>query len=122
MSFCCMLHLEDGEGNYSIQKDELRIELAQLIAGSIENAQIENLVALVQEKLLPDTDGRINREEVLKRFGITSEKELYPAPAKWDEFTNIIERRQHAILKDTVAGLSHPANQFFARRIFRDCL
>ncbi|MFT3948210.1 MAG: hypothetical protein QM763_14665 [Agriterribacter sp.] len=108
-SFCSMLHLEDGEGNYNIQKDELRIELAQLIAGSIENAQIENLVALVQEKVLPDTDGRINREDVLKRFGITSEKELYPAPAKWDELTNIIERRQHTILKDTVVGLSHPA-------------
>ncbi len=108
MSFCRMLHLEDGEGNYNIQKDELRIELAQLIAGSIENAQIENLVALVQEKVLPDTDGRINREDVLKRFGITSEKELYPAPAKWDHLTNIIERRQHAILKDSIASLSHP--------------
>ncbi len=108
VSFCRTLHLEDGEGNYNIQKDELRIELAQLIAGSIENAQIENLVALVQEKVLPDTDGRINREDVLKRFGITSEKELYPAPAKWDELTNIIERRQHSILKDRIASLSHP--------------
>ncbi len=108
VSFCRMLHLEDGEGNYNIQKDELRIELAQLIAGSIENAQIENLVALIQEKVMPGTDGRINREDVLKRFGITSEKELYPAPAKWDELTNIIERRQHAILKDSIASLSHP--------------
>ncbi len=108
VSFCRMLHLEDGEGNYNIQKDELRIELAQLIAGSIENAQIENLVALVQEKVLPNTDGKINREDVLKRFGITSEKELYPAPAKWDELTNIIERRQHAILIDSIASLSHP--------------
>ena len=108
VSFCRMLHLEDGEGNYNIQKDELRIELAQLIAGSIENAQIENLVALVQEKVLPDTDGRINREDVLKRFGITSEKELYPAPSKWNELINIIERRQHAVLKDRIASLSHP--------------
>ncbi|SFB81178.1 hypothetical protein SAMN04487891_102474 [Flagellimonas taeanensis] len=109
VSFCRIINLEDGEGNYNIQKDELRIELAQLIAGSVENAQIDNLVALVQEKVLPDADGRINREDVLKRFGITSEKELYPAPAKWDEFVNIIERRQHAILKDRIASLSHPA-------------
>ncbi len=108
VSFCRMLHLEDGEGNYNIQKDELRIELAQLIAGSIENAQIENLVSLVQEKVLPDTDGSINQEDVLKRFGITSEKELYPAPAKWDELTNIIKRKQHAILKDSISSLSHP--------------
>lgn len=108
VSFCRKLYLEDGEGNYNIQKDELRIELAQLIAGSVENAQIENLVALVQEKVLPDTDGNINREDVLKRFGITSEKELYPAPAKWDEITNIIERRQHAILQNSIAGSSYP--------------
>jgi hypothetical protein len=109
VSFCRMLHLEDGEGDYNVQKGELRTELAQLIAGSIENGQIENLVALVQEKVLPDSDGSINREDVLKRFGITSEKELYPAPAKWDELANIIERRQHAILKDSIARLSHPA-------------
>lgn len=108
VSFCCKLHLEDGEGNYNIQKDELRIELAQLIAGSIENAQIENLVALVQEKVLPHSDGRINREDILKRFGITSEKELYPAPSKWDEITNIIERRQHSILQNSIASSSYP--------------
>ena len=107
VSFCSIVHLEDGEGNYNIQKDELRIELAQLIAVSIENAQIENLVALVQEKVLPDADGSINREDVLKRFGITSEKQLYPAPAKWDEFVNIIERRQHAILRDSMTDSSH---------------
>lgn len=106
--FCSKLYLEDSEGNYTIQKDELRIELTQLIAGSIENAQIENLVALVQEKVLPDSNGRINREDVLKRFGITSENELYPAPAKWDEITNIIERKQHSILYNKIANSSYP--------------
>lgn len=108
VSFCSMIQLEDGEGNYNIQKEELRTELAQLIAGSIENAQIENLVALVQEKVLPDSEHSINREEVLKRFGITSEKELYPAPPIWEEPENIVERKQHNILKDTIIGSSHP--------------
>lgn len=108
VSFCGMLHLEDGEGDYKFQKDSLRIELAQLIAGSIENAQIENLVALVQEKVLPDADSGINREDVLMRFGITSEKELYPAPAKWDMIDNIIERKQHSILLKSIAESSHP--------------
>lgn len=108
VSFCSMIHLEDGEGNYNIQKDELRIELSQLIAGSIENAQIANLIELIQGKVLPDSDGSINREDVLKRFGITSEKELYPAPVKWEEPENVIERKQHAILKDNIAGSSHP--------------
>ena len=89
--FCRKIYLEDGEGNYNIQKDELRIELAQLIAGSIENAQIENLVALVQEKILPDADGIINREDVLKRFDITSEKELYPV--RWLDFAGQLNKR-----------------------------
>jgi len=106
--FCSIVHLEDSEGNYAVQKDDLRSELGQLIAGSIENAQIENLVALVQGKILPDADGRIKREDVLNRIGITSEKELYPAQAKWEELENLIERRQYPVLKDKIAGLRSP--------------
>ncbi len=108
ISFCGILHLEDGAGNYNIQKDELRTELAQLIAGSIENAQIENLIALVQEKVLPNSDGSINREDVLKRFGVTSERELYPAPAKWEDLENVIERKQYAYLKNSIASSLQP--------------
>ena len=107
-AFCSLLNLEDSAGNYKVQKDELRLEIAQLVAGSIENAQIENLVALVQEKVMPDSDGLINKEQVLLRFGITSEKELYPAPAVWDNPINIIERKQHKILNDNISHSSNP--------------
>ena len=108
MSFCRIINLEDGEGNYNIQKDELRIELAQLIAGSVDHSQLDTLESLVKEKVLPDSDGKITREEVLKRFYITSERQLYPAPAKWDELSNIIERGQYAKLKEKITALSHP--------------
>lgn len=108
VEFCNMISLEDGEGNYNVQKDELRIELNQLIAGSIDNAQIENLIALVQEKVLPDFDGRINREEVLKRFGITSERDLYPAPVIWDKVENVVERNQYSILKESISSSLYP--------------
>ncbi|MBS1595814.1 MAG: ATP-binding protein [Bacteroidetes bacterium] len=100
--FCSLIHLQDGEGNYAVQKEELRVELAQLIAGSLENAQVENLVALVQERVLPDSDGMINREDVLNRFGITSERDLYPAPAVWEKAPNLIVREQHESLNKSI--------------------
>lgn len=107
--FCKSIILEDGEGDYIIQKDELKIELSQLVAGSIDNAQINNLVALVQEKVLPDSNNEIKREDILKRFGITSERELYPAPAIWESLESTIKRQQHDILIDRILNSIHPA-------------
>lgn len=106
--FCSILHLEDNEGDYKMQKSQLRIELDQLIAGSIENTQIENLVALVQQKVLPGTDRCIKREDVLMRFEVTSERDLYPAPTKWDALEGIIERRQYSILQNNIANSPYP--------------
>lgn len=108
VSFCSMIHLEDGEGDYNIQKDELAFEFAQLTAGIVDNAQIENLVSLVQSKVLPDSDHCINREEVLKRFHITSERQLYPAPAILEKSEHLIGRKQHTTLKDNIANSLHP--------------
>ncbi len=108
VQFCNLLRLEDVEGDYDDQRHELSIELAQLMAGHIDNIQINNLVALVQDKVLPSSDGQINRDDVLKRFGITSERQLYPAPAVWDDLENIIEREQHNILKESISNSFFP--------------
>lgn len=107
-AFCSVVRLEDSEGDYNVQKRELRFELAQLMAGSIDNAQINNLVSLVQEKVLPDSDKCIKREDVLKRFGITSERDLYPAPAVLEELEKVIERKQHDILKESICNSPYP--------------
>lgn len=107
-SFCNILNLDDGEGDYNIQRDDLRKEMAQLIAGSIDNTEINNLISLVQEKVLPDSNGTINKEEVLKRFGITSERDLYPAPSKWEKIGNIIERSNYIDLKQKVIDANNP--------------
>src|SRR5690606_9705535 len=77
INFCSLLKLEDSEGDYNIQKEELKIEIARFQPGSIDPAQVANIVSLVQEKVLPDSDGRIIKEDVLKRFGVTSEKQLF---------------------------------------------
>jgi hypothetical protein len=105
--FCRLLTFKDGEGDYTVQKDDLRLEIAQLIAGAVDNAQIESIVALVQERVLPDSDGTISREDILKRFGIYNEKDLFPAPAIWEKAENIIEREQHGELITNVSNSLH---------------
>lgn len=103
ISFCSNLKFEDSEGDYNVQKDELRLELSQLIVGSIDNPQINNLISLIQEKTLPDSNGEILREDILKRFGITSERILYPAPAIWGQLEHFIERKQY---EDLIVGIN----------------
>lgn len=106
--FCYSIKIEDGEGDYNVQKDELRTELSQLITGSIDSPQINNLISLVQEKVLPDSNGEIKQEDVLKRFGITSKRDLYPAPAIWEQLGNIIKRGQHETLINDINDSQFP--------------
>lgn len=106
--FCGFLNIKDCEGDYNEQKDELRIELTQLFAGAVDNAQIDSIVALVQEKVLPDSNHEIYREDILKRFRIFSEKDLFPAPAILETSENIIEREQHEKLKKNILNSSYP--------------
>ncbi|MEL1240381.1 P-loop domain-containing protein [Flavobacterium flavipallidum] len=106
--FCKLLNFDDGEGDYNTQKDELRLEIAQLIAGAVDNAQIESIVALVQERVLPDSNGIISRQDILKRFGISSERDLFPAPVIWEQANNIINREQHEELIKNILSASYP--------------
>ncbi|GAA3922680.1 ATP-binding protein [Chitinophaga oryziterrae] len=106
--FCSRLRLEDGHGNYNVQRDELRIEMNQLIVGSIENAQMNNLTTLMQDKVMPDSDGIIKREDVLLRFGVTSERDLYPAPAVFSLIENIIVREAYSALIPQIQMASEP--------------
>ena len=107
--FCSTLQLSDGEGNYNGQRDDLRTEIAQLLADTVDTTQIDLLVALVQKKVLPDcVDGKITKEEVFNCFGITFERDLYPAPGMWENIEDFIEREQHQTLSTAILGASSP--------------
>lgn len=93
--FCALLEFVDGEGDYIAQRHQLHSEISQLLAGTADIPQIDSLSALVQEKALPNSDGRILREDVLKRFGVTSEGDLFPAPPEFENVDNLIQRSQH---------------------------
>ena len=108
IAFCSLLNLEDSEGNYNIQKEELRVEMAMFQPGYIDPAQVANIVSLVQEKVLPDSNGEIIKEEVLKRFGVTSEKQLFPAPPMFEELDKITIRDQYHFLLESITNSEQP--------------
>jgi hypothetical protein len=67
--FCSLLELNDGEGDYIEQRFDLHVELSELMAGVVDNSQVDTLISLVAESALPDNAGLIVREDVLKRLG-----------------------------------------------------
>lgn len=106
--FCGLLKLEDSEGNYNIQKQDLRIEMARLQPGSIDSAQVDSIVALVQEKVLPHSNGKIIKEEIWIPFGVTSEKQLFPAPPLFEESINITIRSKYNSLIEIITKADYP--------------
>ena len=106
--FCSLLIIEDSEGDYKVQNIELRVELSQLIAGSVTSNQVETLTSMVQDKVLPHSDHVINREEVLKRFGITNDRQLFPAPPLWEKLDKVIEREQYVSIIRSISESEIP--------------
>ena len=106
--FCSLLNLEDSEGDYNVQKEDLRIEMARLQPGSIDPAQVASIVSLVQEKVLPDSDGEIIKEDILRPFGVASEKQLFPAPPLFEETDNLTIREQYQSILNTITTADQP--------------
>lgn len=106
--FCTSLEFIDGEGDYIAQRYQLHAEISQLLAGTTDTPQIDSITALVQEKALPNSDGHIVREDILKRFGVTSERDLFPAPPEFEKIKDVIRRSQHQVLMDLVQKTSTP--------------
>lgn len=49
--FCSLLELNDGEGNYIEQRFDLHVELSELMAGVVDNSQIDTLISLALQRL-----------------------------------------------------------------------
>ena len=108
VQFCSLLSFEDGEGNYLEQKYSLHAELSELMAGVVDNSQVDTIISLVTERALPDNQGRIVREDILMRLGAASDRDLFPAPQKFEPLDNSILREQHDDLLKTIIGASKP--------------
>ncbi len=108
IAFCQCLIFEDAEGDYQVQKDELRLEIAQLVAGADDTAEVNALELLVRDKVLPNSGNVIKKEDVLLRFGKSFERDLFPAPAVWEEMGAVIVRAQHKAIQDKIAKATEP--------------
>lgn len=106
--FCACIKFEDGEGDYNAQKYRLHVEISQLVAGNIDNPEIESITGLVRDKALPDSDGVIVREEILEKFKVTSERDLFPAPPEFEILETLVLREQHNDLLKTILASSAP--------------
>ncbi len=95
-SFAKCVTFNDNEGDYLAQRGQLKLELSPLFAGGISREKLESLVAMIKNKALPHSSHRptITREDVLKRFEVSSMDELFPAQPKFDRLTNRIPRQQ----------------------------
>src|SRR5882724_1487959 len=59
-AFCSVLSFVDGEGDYIVQKQKLRGEVAEFVAGFVDSQQSSNLVELVEDRAMPKSeDGRV---------------------------------------------------------------
>lgn len=106
--FCSLLEFADIEGDYNEQRYKLNVETSHLIAGTVDTPQIDSIITLVAEKALPDTNGEILREDILKRFGVTSIRDLFPAPPEFEELINPILIKQHQSLFNSILDASTP--------------
>lgn len=106
--FCACLKFADGEGDYNAQKYKLHVEISQLVAGSIDSPEIENITGLVRDKALPDSNGVIIREEILEKFKVTSERDLFPAPTEFEKLEKVVYREQHNTLLKTILDAADP--------------
>ena len=106
--FCASLEIIDGEGNYVAQRHELHAEISRLLASPAHDDRIDSVVALVQERALPGSNGAIVREDILKRFGVNSERDLFPAPPAFEAPVCLIKREQHNFFIDKLLEASAP--------------
>jgi hypothetical protein len=106
-SFCLMINLVDGEGNYDSQKYEIHKDLKKLIT-SADSTVVESLIALVQEKVVTPDNNKILREDVLRKFGVTSEKELFPCVPEFEYLNKYVFREQHKELQTEIINAKSP--------------
>ena len=100
--FCDALDLFDSEGDYEQQKYTLNKELSNYMIFESNSDYVELLIAFIQQRALPNSDGKITREDVLNRLGVTSEQDLFPAPFQLEKIENPIKRSQHDELLEQI--------------------
>jgi len=106
--FLSMIVLSDDEGDVNSQHYSLYKEINHLLASAADIPVIDGVVALVQKKALPSSNGCIVKEVVLRQLGVTSEHELFPASPKLECLKSVIEREQTHQLIELIVNAMNP--------------
>jgi hypothetical protein len=112
-AFYQSLSFVDGEGDYIVQKKALQGTMEEYIAGFVDSAEVDQLIALVADRALPESEskrgnGEIWPEDVLKRLGATSDLQLFPAPPEFEKVSLIIKREQHETILKHICQHENP--------------
>lgn len=94
IGFCSNLHMLDGESDYVKQKSILRYELSNYFDSPVD-IEVNQLVTLIRENALPDKDGKITKEDVLRILGVSSVDALFPAPSEFEQLKNYVVCKKH---------------------------
>jgi Ca2+-binding EF-hand superfamily protein len=106
--FFASFRIVDDEGDYVVQREKLQDELTEYIVGFIDSLEVDRLINLVSEKVMPDSNGEITREDVLRKLGVTSDKQLFPAPPAFEKLPTTIKREQHEEILNHILTTPEP--------------
>ena len=96
--FCSRLILVDGSEDYEDLWFELYVKTCYLLAGQSDKTAVDTLEIMVRNKALPNSDGSITKENVLKCLKYPSVDFLFPAPQMLEFVANIVEREVYKSL------------------------
>jgi hypothetical protein len=108
IKFCKALKFIDNEGDYQYQRLLLQQKTAELTANPSFVSVISSIIELVQEKALPDNNGKIIPQDILLKFGVTSEYDLFPAPSKIEYVKEPIPRKEYSRVVKEVCSVQDP--------------
>lgn len=104
--FCSLLEIQDSEGDFQVQDQQLRVELNQLMASVADTADLAKLYEMISNKVTGEQTNVI-REEVLAALD-TSQHQLFPAPPYWEPSVKLIERESYRQITETIKTSDQP--------------
>ena len=99
--FFALFSFHDQEKGYTQQADELRFDVARILAGTVEDGMTYHLLGLISDQALPKakksrTRGRIIQVDVLRVLGATHISDLFPARSAFEPLKKVFKRDQHS--------------------------
>lgn len=107
ISFCENLYLIDGESDYVKQKSILKYELSHFFGSSVDD-EVNQLITLVRENALPDREGYIKKEDILRILGLSSVDALFPAPSDFESLKKYVKCTQNQEIAEYILSQDGP--------------